>query len=340
MKKAKLLIAAMFMAVSLGLPAKAVFAASISLAQADFTAACTTPDVETEKGITCSTTDNTYALAAGDYTISEDITLDDDYGILLESGDYTIDLGGHTITANTAYPVIYAEGDNIVLSDGAIVNTNTYSAAGNFGTNVTISNVDFTANGASAVYYGGTDSTTLTIAGGSFTSTGDNGLEIYGGNLVIFDGTFTGLAAGLFLSTGYASVTLSGGTYTYTDTSDGLGAIAIFGTDDVTELTSFLADGYYYQDGTSASGLYAGRVEYVYLTNTTDAVVTDTDDDDDSTDSTTDSTTTETSTTIGTPDSGKSTKETSATVSVLASLLASSAILGGIYVGKKALARK
>lgn len=400
MKKAKLLIAAMFMAVTLGLPAKAVFAAAVTIAQADLTEACATPGTETAKGITCDTAQKFYTLKAGDYTLGENLTLPDDYFIVLGgTGNFNLDLGGKTITANANRGVISVENidKNTAIANGRIVNnyndyssnavtisgvktvlsslnlsattavtstpngehasevtldtitansplqisggtltinSGTYAVTGGYGAaylnnvNTTITGGIFTTEGASAMYYMGSESNTLTISDGTFTSAGDNGIEFEGGNLTISGGAFTGGKAGLALAS-YRSVSLSGGTYKYTSTGLGsLGAIAVLGETDTSKLAGFLASGYKYNDGTVATGRM-GTMDFVYLTNHTDSVV-----------STTTPAPEESSSTIGAPDSGRNTKETSATASILATLLASSALLGGVYAGKKHFAKK
>ncbi|MBQ3352061.1 hypothetical protein IJG91_00110 [Candidatus Saccharibacteria bacterium] len=126
MKKAKLLIAAMFMAVTLGLPAKAVFAAAITITQADLATACSgTPT----KGITCSTTDERYTLAAGEYVLGSDLDLGTYNLGLSGAGNYILNLGNHVITSavntakNSSTITVVNSGKTTAIKNGKIANT-------------------------------------------------------------------------------------------------------------------------------------------------------------------------------------------------------------------------
>lgn len=404
MKKVKLLFAAMFMAVTLGLPAKAVFAAAISLTQADFTEACATPGTETAKGVYCDDAQHFYSLKAGSYTLGSDLTLSEGYFLTLDkAGDYNIDLNNHKITGKSetgelllientdknttiANGGIFSEtescaisikgvkttlssvvlsapyvaisslpidekvaditlndvatnstlqlaGGKLTVNGGSFVATGMSAAAHLYNVSALVNGGIFSADGASAMYYDSEGESTLTIVDGTFVSEGDNGIEFSGGNLSIAGGSFTGRKSGINLAH-YDGVILSGGTYKYTGTGDeGFGAIAIFGEDDPTLFTGFLADNYRYNVGTASKKSYY-TIDYVALTSRTDSVVSTAEPTPEEESSSSDSS-------IGAPDSGRSTKESaSATTNALATLLASSVILGGIYAGKKALAKK
>ena len=412
MKKAKLRIAAVLMAVSIGIPAKAVFAAAITITQEDFAAACTTAPT---KGITCNATDGRYTLAAGDYVLGGNVDLGTYNLGLAEAGDYSLDLGGHTLTTATdsnvkpnAVTVINA-GKTTAIKNGKITNTANGTKAlaiggatatltdviltsdgnsaeiGDFGTtaaNVTFNNVTsgshievmgnstltinsgtysdnmqgaistsfsfdpvtfemtgdgghliinggiFTSEAGSAIYANGIgEKATVEINGGTFTSEADTGLEVLGAkSVVITGGTFTGLEAGLRLAD-YNNVVLSGGTFKALGTEAGNGAVTAL-AENTDILSKILASGYKYTDATATMGTLWTE-PLAYLTNKNVSVVSD------STEETIDLST------IGSPNSGASTKGSgSATTSTVATLGASAAVISGLYLGKKHLAKK
>lgn len=191
---------------------------------------------------------------------------------------------------------------------------------------VTINNADFAAGGASAAYIGAGD---ININGGSFTSEVDKGIEVFGFNsLNITGGTFTGGAAGLAFDgiPDGSTVSLSGGTFTGTGT-DG-SAIMVYNSDDASDITNMLADGYYFTNGTIATlpGLGGGT----YIAGTT--TVTDGSDEDSSdSDSTSKSG-------LGAPDTGVFTAEggsaedTTAIIAILAVLA-----VAGLYLRRRVL---
>ncbi|MBQ3309726.1 hypothetical protein IJG78_03555 [Candidatus Saccharibacteria bacterium] len=248
MKKAKILIAAMFMAATLGLPATAVFAATITLTQADFEAACTTPDVMTAKGIRCDTTDSYYAIKAGDYTLGGNVDIDT-YSILLtdDSGNYNINLGGFTLSGAVDnyddYLIILQNGAKTnTISNGKIINDGDATALGTGGANTTLSDISITSNsntlyvGAGATDDAGSvilnnvtstgavsvgEESTLVINSGSYVGTGYGPAAstdyMTGGNLIINGGTFTADDASAVYANGpgtSGSVIVNGGTFT------------------------------------------------------------------------------------------------------------------------------
>lgn len=398
MKKVKLLVAAMFMAVTLGLPAKAVFAAAISLTQADFTFADCDDHTANAKGIICYDLSgtNAYKIPAGDYILGENINLGT--GSAFTSGvTFSLDLNGKSITnssdmapaleldattntisgtgtiASTSYAAgVSANGvwdemsgelttrtTTIINGNPSIktlsangvtltINGGTYTSNGmggaiNLGDDIiaTINNAEATATAGDAMYiYGGK----LTINGGKFTSQGSLGICAEGklDALTITGGTFTGKSAGLSLTGIPTSASLSGGTYSATGSDDwDLGPIVVM-DDEVgtTTLSSFLAPGAAYSDSSFELN-EDSFIPTVYLTKKSVTITNGSSSDDEGEETPAAEESTSSSSSIGAPDSGRSTKETaSATTSALATLLASSAILGGIYAGKKVLAKK
>ena len=389
MRKAKLLIAAMFMAVTLGLPAKAVFAAAVSLTQADFTFADCDDTTANAKGIICYDlgTSKAYGVPAGEYMLGENISLGAG-SIFTNGASFSLDLNGKTLSnsidGNTVLELDST--NNVISGTGTIASTgysNGVSAYGVFddeGNLTTRNNV--VINGNPNIRGLNANGVTLTINGGTFTSTGlggaldlgDNGITtinnatvtttnsdgvyIYGGKLTINGGTFTansfsaitsegvldsltitggtfsGNGAGLALVGVPRSAALSGGTFITTGETGGIevyGPITLAGEVDPTDLDSLLAEGASYSDPT-ATRTGDAPFYFVYLTNKNVTITNGS--------TPTPAPAEESSSTIGAPDSGRSTKETSATTSILATLLTSSAILGGIYASKKHLAKK
>ena len=280
MKRLKLLILALFTAISLGLPAKAAFAASIELAQADFDAAvCADEPAATAKGIKCFT-GGLYTLAKGDYKLTSNITLPDDAGLFLnDNGDYTLDLGSYTLAGHNNGNVlgIMNFGHSTTITGGTI--TNSGDTVYVFGSDATFKNTTIKSTERDALYVADADTdedgnpdtpskailenvtatglvavddtSTLTINGGTYT--GNNAAPAAmtygnGGNLIINSGTFTGGGNELWgASAVYANadgaVTINGGTFT---SSKDAGVMAEGGTKSVT-----ITDGVF-------TGKYAG----------------------------------------------------------------------------------
>ena len=202
-----------------------------------------------------------YKLTAGDYELNSDLALGT--GSLSIEGAVTINYNGHKITASG---VTVPAGASLTLSgNGGIncaitssgtltINGGVYDTSESYGGPLNINggtiNVkggSFIAGGASAAYFMG--DVTATITDGTFTSSGDNGIEAEGNiNMTISGGTFTGGKTGISLSNN-ASLKLSGGTFTYTNTTEGHGAIAIFSGEE-SAFNGFLASGYKYDKDT------------------------------------------------------------------------------------------
>ena len=282
MKRLKLLILALFTAISLGLPAKAAFAASIELAQADFDAAvCADEPAATAKGIKCFT-GGLYTLAKGDYKLTSNITLPDDAGLFLnDNGDYTLDLGSYTLAGHNNGNVlgIMNFGHSTTITGGTITNSNDTVYV--FGSNATFKNTTIKSTERDALYVADADTngdntpdtpsktilenvtatglvavdgtSTLTINGGTYTGNMSAAASTYydymnqtgGGNLVINSGTFAGGTWGASAVYTYTNgtLTINGGTFT---SSEDAGVMAEGGTKSVT-----ITDGVF-------TGKYAG----------------------------------------------------------------------------------
>lgn len=245
MKKLKLLVAAMFMAIALGLPAKAVFAATINLTQADFTFAdCN--GTANAKGIICSEVggENAYQLPDGEFTLGENISLGT--GTAFTTGDsFSLDLNGKTIsTNNDTYSALELDGKSAIISGtGNITNTGfgrgvaaygEYDASDNLvartkltingnpnissigvrGTELTINGGTFAGSGwVSAVNFG--DDSITVINGGTFSAEGADAVYVFGGSLTVNSGTFTSAGSiGLMLEGQLDSLKITGGTFT------------------------------------------------------------------------------------------------------------------------------
>lgn len=255
MKHLKLLIAAMFMAISLGLPAKAVFAAS-TLTQSDFDALdCNTHNIV--NGITCydlygAGNANTYLLSPGEYTLGSDLNLD---GVLSNLGNLTLNLNGHNISSIDDYATLYLgagtvvingsgtvtnAGDTTIYMENQVFDTNTgyWTDSAELG-NLTINGGTFVNTaGSNAGYFA---STNVTINGGAFQTSGasnDYGSAIEFAdytarvdniaNLTINGGTFTSTNDRAALVYGAKSVTITGGTFT-----GSMAGLALAGNKDV-----------------------------------------------------------------------------------------------------------
>ncbi|MBO7657541.1 hypothetical protein J6S55_02790 [Candidatus Saccharibacteria bacterium] len=202
---------------------------------------------------------------------------------------------------------------------------------------VTIDNATFAAGGASAAYINGGD---ITINSGSFTSTGDNGIELFGANsLKISGGTFTGAAAGIAFgySPAAGTVSLTGGTFTGTGTNGK--AIYNYTNSDSTLISGLVTNGYHFTNSTvtSESGMGGGA----YIAGTTKVLADGQSESEESTTQPTDPTSTSTTTKksgIGAPDTGAFTAEegsatsSSSILTVMATVLV--ALTGAILVKK------
>lgn len=276
MKRLKLLILALFTAISLGLPAKAAFAASIELAQADFDAAvCADEPAATAKGIKCFT-GGIYTLAKGDYKFTGNITLPDNSGLFLNGdGDYTLDLGSYTLAGNNnGGNILGIEnfGHSATITGGTI--TNSGDTVYVFGSDATFKNTTINSTERDALYVADADTdedgnpdtpsktilenvtatglvavddtSTLTINGGTYTGNYGAAAMTYmnGGNFIINSGTFTGVgdwgASAVYINEN-GSATINGGTFT----SEGdRGVIAEEGAKSLT-ITDGTFTGYY-----------------------------------------------------------------------------------------------
>jgi hypothetical protein len=116
---------------------------------------------------------------------------DGEYGVVIEGGDHTIDLNGHTITY--AYISTNRKGTPILLQDGTLTINGSGSVRG----------------GRIALEVGGGFSS-LTVNGGSYHGEDEGGLRIRGGWAVINAGTFTGRFNGAWLEEGL--LVINGGT--------------------------------------------------------------------------------------------------------------------------------
>ena len=249
---------------------------------------------------------------------AEEVTLND----LNVAGNVTIQNGDADVTING--------GSYTGEGYGAALNINNVNTA-------TFNNAAFSAGGASAAYINGGD---ITINSGSFTSTGDNGIELSGANsLKISGGTFTGAAAGITFgySPAAGTVSLTGGTFTGTGTNGK--AIYNYTNSDSTLISGLVASGYHFTNSTvtSESGMGGGA----YIAGTTKVLADGQSESGEN--QTTNPTSTSTTTTtkksgIGAPDTGAFTAEegsatsSSSILTVMATVLV--ALTGAILVKK------
>ena len=213
---------------------------------------------------TYNTGADTYTLPAGEYELGSNLDLGT--GVINIEGVVTLNFGNYKITAaNIAVPAgasLTLSGDGGVVgsvtSNGTLtINGGVYDTTSGWGAplnvnagTLTVSGGRFKAGGASAAYIMG--DTNATITGGDFASNGDNGIEADGNaKMNISGGTFTGAVAGITMPSS-VTLTLSGGTFNYTDTVNGNGALAIL-NGEVGAFTGFLASGYEYSDATAST---------------------------------------------------------------------------------------
>lgn len=212
---------------------------------------------------TYSTGTDAYTLPAGDYELGSNLDLGT--GVINIEGAVTLNFGNYKITAAN---IMVPAGASLTLSgDGGVVGSITsngiltinggiYDTTSGWGAplnvnagTLTVSSGRFKAGGSSAAYI--MSDVNAIITGGDFTSNGDHGIEADGNaKMNISGGTFTGSVAGIIMPSS-ATLTLAGGTFNYTDTVNGHGALAIL-NGEVSAFTSFLADGYEYSDATAS----------------------------------------------------------------------------------------
>lgn len=354
-------------AIALGvgvLCAPQALAASYTLSQTNINAAAGAAGTNTN-GIFCDDVQKDFCtLSAGDWTQEGDIdltTVEIDAGtpingLVLQNNVNITNPNGGTIKGNidiTADKVSLtdlnvtsdASGLGISNADAEVtINGGSYTNEGmggalniNNSKSVTIDGASFAANGASAAYIGAGD---ITIKGNSsFTSQGDNGIELFGfKSLNISGGTFTGAASGLAFDSvpNGSTVSLTGGTFTGTGANGK--AIIVYNNATESTVSGMVASGYHFSNNTiqTETGLGGGT----YIAGTT-KVLSDNQQSGETGGSTTDPTTS-TSTTkksgLGAPDTGAFTAEegsatsSSSILTVMATVLV--ALTGAILVKK------
>lgn len=286
MKKLKLLIAAMFMAVTLGLPAKAVFAAAVELSQADFDAADCTAEAPTAKGITCFGSVGFYRLNPGTYKLSTNITLPDNYGLVVSgNGDLNLDLNSKTFAGNTPNLVDLKNGANsATITNGTITNNADFGNGIGFETNGSLSNITINATD-SAVHVVNRDSDNDDVADApsnvtldAVTTKGKVSVS-NSSNLVINSGTYTASANGVAVEAAYhstGSLTINGGTFT-SNLSGASAGMSLGGTVIISGGT-FTSNGYsgFLDDGSTSitimDGSFTGKTAGLALSGTTPPV--------------------------------------------------------------------
>ena len=157
------------------------------------------------------------------------------------------------INAGTFNNSFFAAKATVTINDGTFTGSFWGGALNLSGVTATIKGGTFSAGAASAAYFDGSD---VTITGGTFTSTGDNGIEIFedSTSLTISGGTFTGLYSGLTINNN-PTVKLSGGTFKATGEEAEAGAIRLT---EGTTIDALLSSGYKYttsSDSEEVSGI-------------------------------------------------------------------------------------